>query len=86
MEQKEHRKWNFDIERKRILKFLYANRKFLDKLTHTKIINEFKYSKPTFNRIIYFLEGAELITDIKIGNTNICQITEKGIQYIKEKQ
>ena len=82
MQQKQHRIFDFVEERNRVLNYLYSYRNQLNKLTHTQIINAFKYSKPTFNRIIYYLEGAGLITDIKVGNANICQITKMGEQKI----
>ena len=79
------RKYNHEDERFKILNYLSSNKSCIPALTYSKIINHFNYADSTFNRLIYWLNGAGYVDIIKVGQMNIFQITDKGILLIAKK-
>lgn len=76
-------KYNYNEERLKILRYLYLNRNSIEKLIQTKIQSYSKMSKPTFNRAVGWLEGANYIVIKVVGNANMYFITKEGISYLR---
>lgn len=79
-----HKKYNHDEERVKVLLYLKEHKDSVPLLTHTNVKGKFGYSDSTFNRLIYWLNGAGYLDIVKVGHINIFQITDKGVLYLEE--
>jgi len=78
------KKYNHEEERVKILRYLRTNQKELPNLTLTKIKRHFNYTDSTFNRLIYWLNGASYVDITRIGKINLFQITNSGILQLEK--
>lgn len=77
-------KYDYDKLRVKCLIYLHENRKNHGERTFSKIMKKMKFNHSSvFNKMMYFLIGAGLVQEDKVGSTWLYSLTDAGIMYIE---
>lgn len=77
------KRYDHEIERVRILRYLLDNGEKLSLLTQTQINQQLEYRRGTLYKFLYFLLGRGHIKCEQIGNVKLYRITEEGVTYLE---